>query len=78
MTEIEIGRHKRARHAYGLDDVSVVPSRRTRDPEDVSLDWTIDAFSFSIPVVAAPHGLCDVTGNCHRPRPPGGPWGVEP
>lgn len=54
VNEIEVGRAKRARHAYGLDDVSVVPSRRTRDPEDVSLDWAIDAFSFRIPVVAAP------------------------
>lgn len=54
MTEIEVGRAKRARHAYGLDDISVVPSRRTRDPEDVSLDWSIDAFGFRIPVVSAP------------------------
>ena len=54
MNEVEIGRAKRARRAYGLDDIAVVPSRRTRDPEDVSLEWSIDAFSFGIPVVAAP------------------------
>lgn len=54
MTELEVGRSKRARRAYGLDDIAVVPSRRTRDPEDVSLEWNIDAFGFSIPVVAAP------------------------
>lgn len=52
--EIEIGLGKRARHSYALDDVSVVPSRRTRDPEDVSLDWQIDAFKFSTPVIGAP------------------------
>lgn len=50
----EIGRAKRATRAYGLDDIAVVPSRRTRDPEDVSLEWSIDAFSFGMPVVAAP------------------------
>ena len=54
MNEVEIGRAKRARRAYGLDDIAVVPSRRTRDPEDVSLEWSIDAFSFGIPVVSAP------------------------
>ena len=54
MTEIEIGRNKRARRAYSLDDVAVVPSRRTRNPEDVSLDWQIDAYSFSMPVIGAP------------------------
>jgi IMP dehydrogenase len=54
VSELEIGRAKRARRAYGLDDIAVIPSRRTRDPEDVSLEWTIDAIGFTIPVVAAP------------------------
>lgn len=52
--EIEIGRAKRARRVYAFDDVAVVPSRRTRNPEDVSLSWTIDAYQFSIPFLAAP------------------------
>jgi len=52
--EIEIGRGKRGRRAYSFDDVAVVPSRRTRDPQNVSLRWQIDAFEFSIPVIAAP------------------------
>ena len=52
--EIEIGRAKRARRAYSFDDIAVVPSRRTRDPEVVSLAWTIDAYSFETPVIAAP------------------------
>ena len=34
--DIEIGRGKRARRAYTFDDIAVVPSRRTRNPEDVS------------------------------------------
>ncbi|WP_104117197.1 GuaB3 family IMP dehydrogenase-related protein [Arthrobacter sp. B1805] len=52
--EIEIGRSKRGRRAYSLDDVAVVPSRRTRDPLDVSVGWQIDAYQFEMPVVAAP------------------------
>ncbi|MBG6223863.1 IMP dehydrogenase [Arthrobacter sp. CAN_A2] len=52
--EIEIGRGKRGRRAYSLDDVAVMPSRRTRDPLDVSVQWQIDAYQFEMPVVAAP------------------------
>ncbi|GAA0438041.1 IMP dehydrogenase [Leifsonia aquatica] len=52
--EIEIGRAKRARRVYAFDDIAVVPSRRTRDPEDVSVSWGIDAYQFSIPFLAAP------------------------
>ena len=52
--EIEIGRSKRARRVYAFDDIAIVPSRRTRDPEDVSVSWSIDAYQFSIPFLAAP------------------------
>ncbi|MFT8703976.1 GuaB3 family IMP dehydrogenase-related protein [Bifidobacterium aquikefiricola] len=52
--EIEIGLGKKARLAYSLDDVAIVPSRRTRDPEDVSTSWQIDAYEFGIPVLGAP------------------------
>src|SRR5690606_20870482 len=51
---MEIGRGKRGRTAYGFDDVAIVPSRRTRDPEEVSTHWQIDAYRFEIPLVAAP------------------------
>lgn len=54
MSDLEIGRAKRARRAYAFDDIAIVPSRRTRDPQDVSVSWTIDAYTFSIPVLAAP------------------------
>ncbi|HET8601953.1 MAG TPA: GuaB3 family IMP dehydrogenase-related protein [Segeticoccus sp.] len=54
MTEIEIGRGKRGRRAYSFDDVAIVPSRRTRDPEEVSVSWQIDAYHFDLPVIAAP------------------------
>jgi IMP dehydrogenase len=52
--QIEIGRGKRGRQAFALDDIAVVPTRRTRDPEDVSIGWQIDAFSFDMPVIGAP------------------------
>ena len=54
MTEIEIGRAKRARRAYSFDDIAIVPSRRTRDPEEVSIAWQIDAYRFELPILAAP------------------------
>jgi len=54
VTEIEIGRGKRGRRAYSFDDIAVVPSRRTRDPEEVSVSWQIDAYHFGLPVMAAP------------------------
>jgi IMP dehydrogenase len=54
VTEIEIGRAKRARPAYSLDDIAIVPSRRTRDPEAVSVAWRVDAYQFDTPVLAAP------------------------
>jgi IMP dehydrogenase len=52
--DIEIGRAKRGRRAYAFDDIAIVPSRRTRDPEEVSVAWQIDAYRFEIPIVAAP------------------------
>ena len=52
--DIEIGRAKRGARAYAFDDVAVVPSRRTRDPEEVSVHWQIDAYRFDLPILAAP------------------------
>src|SRR3982751_165817 len=53
MAEIEIGIGKSGRRAYGFDDIAIVPSRRTRDPEDVSIAWEIDAYRFELPLVAS-------------------------
>jgi IMP dehydrogenase len=53
VPEVEIGIAKSGRRAYGLDDVAIVPSRRTRDPEDVDISWEIDAFRFELPLMAA-------------------------
>src|SRR4051795_2405783 len=51
---VEIGLNRFARRGYDLDEVSIVPSRRTRDMDDVSTAWQIDAFRFEIPLVASP------------------------
>lgn len=53
MAEIEIGIGKSGRRAYGFDDIAIVPSRRTRDPEDVDLSWEIDAYKFELPLMAS-------------------------
>src|SRR5688572_23501036 len=53
MAEIEIGIGKSGRRAYGFDDIAIVPSRRTRDPEDVDISWDIDAFRFDLPLMGA-------------------------
>ncbi len=54
MPELDIGAAKRGRRAYSFDDIAIVPSRRTRDPEEVSTAWQIDAYRFELPVIAAP------------------------
>ena len=51
--EIEIGIAKSGRRAWGFDDIAIVPSRRTRDPDDVDLRWEIDAFTFELPMMAS-------------------------
>lgn len=53
MAEVEIGLGKTGRQAYGFDDIAIVPTRRTRDPEDVSIAWEIDAYRFELPLMAA-------------------------
>src|ERR1035438_2249262 len=53
VAEIEIGIFKSGRQAYGLDDIAIVPSRRTRDPEDVDISWQIDAYQFELPVLGS-------------------------
>src|SRR6267143_1141700 len=51
--DIEIGIGKSARRAYGFDEVAIVPSRRTRDPDDVDISWEIDAYTFPLPMMAS-------------------------
>ena len=51
--DIEIGIGKTGRRAYGFDEVAIVPSRRTRDPDDVDISWEIDAWTFPLPMMAS-------------------------
>jgi IMP dehydrogenase len=51
--EIDIGIGKSGRRAYGFDDIAIVPSRRTRDPDDVDISWEVDAFTFELPLLAS-------------------------
>ena len=53
MAEVEVGLGKSGRRAFGFDDIAIVPSRRTRDPEDVDIKWEIDAFSLELPLMAS-------------------------
>ena len=49
--EVEIGRGKKARRAYGFDDIAIVPSRRTRDPDDIDISWKIGDYRFELPLL---------------------------
>ena len=51
--EIEIGKGKKGRRAYGFDDIAIVPSRRTRDPDDIDISWTLGPYRFELPMLAA-------------------------
>src|SRR5207245_9613833 len=51
--EIEIGRGKKGRRAYGLDDIAIVPSRRTRDPDDIDISWKLGPYQFELPMLAS-------------------------
>src|SRR4051812_50074670 len=51
--EVEIGRGKKGRRAYGFDDIAIVPSRRTRDPQDIDITWTLGPYRFELPVLAS-------------------------
>jgi IMP dehydrogenase len=51
--EVEIGRGKKGRRAYGFDDIAIVPSRRTRDPDDVDISWVLGPYRFELPLLAS-------------------------
>src|ERR1700744_3989480 len=51
---VEIGMGRTARRTYELDEINIVPSRRTRSSQDVTTAWQLDAYRFEIPVVAHP------------------------
>jgi len=78
MADIEIGLGKSGRRGYGWEELAIVPSRRTRDPGDVDVTWEIDAYTFPLPVMAAPLDSVSSPATCvelgrlgGRPQPRG-------
>ncbi len=78
--EIEIGRGKTARRAYGLNEIAIVPSRRTRDPEDIDISWSLGDLHLDLPCLAsaldaavdpATAGVIGSLGGPRRPQPGG-------
>ncbi|NLG45953.1 GuaB3 family IMP dehydrogenase-related protein [Gordonia sp. (in: high G+C Gram-positive bacteria)] len=51
---VEFGMGRTARRTYELEDISIVPSRRTRSSKDVSTSWQIDAYRFDSPILNHP------------------------
>src|SRR6202034_181580 len=51
--EVEIGRGKKARRAYGFDDIAIVPSRRTRAPDDIDITWKLGDYRFELPMLGS-------------------------
>ena len=51
--EVEIGKGKTARRAYGFDEIAIIPSRRTRNPEDIDITWELGSYKFALPCLAS-------------------------
>ena len=59
--DIQIGRGKTARRAYGIDEIALVPGRRTLDPSLANTSWQIGGIDREIPIIAsAMDGVIDV------------------
>ena len=53
MAEIEIGLGKSGRRSYGLDELRLLPDRRTRDIDSIDLSCQIDAYRLDLPFLAS-------------------------
>ena len=51
--DVEIGLGKKARQAYGFDDIAIVPTRRTRDPDDVDIGWKLGEQILELPLLGS-------------------------
>lgn len=59
--DIQIGRGKQARRAYGIDEIALVPGNRTLDPNLADTSWQIGGITREIPIIAsAMDGVIDV------------------
>ena len=66
--EVEIGRGKKGRRAYGFDDIAIVPSRRTRDPDEIDVTWTLGPYRFRVASDGLGHGRCGLAAHGRHPR----------
>jgi IMP dehydrogenase len=61
IVDIQIGRGKQARRAYGFDEIALVPGGRTLDPSLADTSWEIGGIKRDIPIIAsAMDGVVDV------------------
>ena len=51
--EISIGIGKSGRRGFGFDEISIVPSRRTRNPDDVNISWELDGYRLALPMLGS-------------------------
>ena len=59
--DIQLGRSKVVRRAYGIDEIALVPGGRTVDPEVTNTSWSLGAIEREIPIIAsAMDGVVDV------------------
>jgi IMP dehydrogenase len=59
--DIQLGRSKVVRRAYGIDEIALVPGGRTVDPEVTDTSWSIGGIERTIPIIAsAMDGVVDV------------------
>src|SRR3990167_3435205 len=48
-----VGRGRKARVAYGFDDIALVPGAVTVNPNEVDISWDLCGQRFEIPIIAA-------------------------
>ena len=59
--DIQLGRSKTVRRAYGIDEIALVPGGRTVDPEVTNTSWSLGGITREIPIIAsAMDGVVDV------------------
>ena len=62
--DIQLGRSKTVRRAYGIDEIALVPGGRTVDPDVTDTRWSLGGIEREIPIIAsAMDGVVDVAGN---------------
>ena len=66
-----VGRGRKARAAYGFDDIALVPGALTINPNEVDISWELCGRRFDIPIIAAAsRSVCDgptVKTTCDMP-----------